>query len=65
VDSIEHGSMLDDEAIELLIENDVVRVPVSGLMGRLDPIMQPTRLIAGHRLRPGDRHIDTMTVFAC
>jgi imidazolonepropionase-like amidohydrolase len=43
VDSIEHGSMLDDEAIELLIENDVVLVPTSGLMDRLDPTMLPPR----------------------
>jgi imidazolonepropionase-like amidohydrolase len=41
VDSIEHGSILDDEAIGLLVENEVVLVPTSGLMDLLDPSKLP------------------------
>ena len=36
VDSIEHGSLLDDEAIALMKEHGVVLVPTSGLMETMD-----------------------------
>lgn len=42
VNSIEHGSILDDEAIRMMVKNDVVLVPTNGLMDlikldKLDP----------------------------
>lgn len=36
VDSIEHGSILDDEAIRMMVEKGVVLVPTSGLMDLID-----------------------------
>lgn len=36
VDSIEHGSILDDEAIEMMIEKGTVFVPTNGLMDLID-----------------------------
>ncbi|GJM08829.1 MAG: amidohydrolase [Lysobacteraceae bacterium] len=36
VDSIEHGSILDDEAIALMQEHNVTFVPTVGLMDRID-----------------------------
>jgi imidazolonepropionase-like amidohydrolase len=36
VDSIEHGSILDDEAIRMMKKHGVVLVPTSGLMNRID-----------------------------
>lgn len=36
VDSIEHGSILDDEAIALMKEHNVTFVPTVGLMDRID-----------------------------
>ena len=36
VSSIEHGSILDDEAIRMMIRNDVFLVPTNGLMDLID-----------------------------
>lgn len=36
VSSIEHGSILDDEAIRMMIRNEVFLVPTSGLMDLID-----------------------------
>jgi len=36
VKSIEHGSILDDEAIRMMIKNDVFLVPTNGLMDLID-----------------------------
>lgn len=43
VNSIEHGSILDDEAIQMMIDNDVVLVPTSGLMEKMDKEMLPPK----------------------
>jgi len=43
VNSIEHGSILDDEAIQLMIDNNVVLVPTSRLMESMDKTMLPPK----------------------
>ncbi len=43
VNSIEHGSILDDEAIQMMIDNNVVLVPTSGLMEVMDKNMLPPK----------------------
>tara|TARA_R110000868_G_scaffold383578_1_gene650584 strand:- start:12640 stop:13929 length:1290 start_codon:yes stop_codon:yes gene_type:complete len=43
INSIEHGSILDDEAIQMMIDNEVVLVPTSGLMEVMDKEMLPPK----------------------
>ncbi len=43
VSSIEHGSMLDDEAIELLIDRGVFLVPTNGLMDLINLDLLPAQ----------------------
>jgi len=53
VRSIEHGSVLDDEAIEMMIENDVFLVPTRGLMNRMDfDMLDPHRRAKAEYVKP-------------
>ncbi|MFN1834547.1 amidohydrolase family protein [Balneola sp. MJW-20] len=43
VNSIDHGSILDDEAIQMMIDHEVVLVPTSGLMDTMNKDMLPPK----------------------
>ncbi len=53
VRSIEHGSILDDEAIQMMVENDVFLVPTSGLMDLINyEMLHPKKRTKAEYVRP-------------
>jgi len=53
VDSIEHGSILDEEAIEMMIDRDVVLVPTVGLMDLMNmEMLNPRKRAKAEYIRP-------------
>jgi imidazolonepropionase-like amidohydrolase len=53
IDSIEHGSVLDEEAIEMMIEGDVVLVPTVGLMDLMNmEMLDPRKRAKAEYIRP-------------